>query len=233
MTDKELVEKFEGLRLHAYPDPPGQTVRYSIGYGYNSLEITAGTVWTLQKAQDMLDSVLSQRRALVAQNVKVPLTGNQRAALVSLAYNIPAALGSDSTLVKLLNEGFTRAAADQFLLWDHVGGQVDDNLLARRKLERGIFLSSGPSLSVVQSKVSEAKPVEPAPVPVRVSVGIKGGKTLKYLPSVIAAASAGVVAVLPQIQVYLAHHPEATAIVAAIYAIISHIAPSPVQGGSK
>ncbi len=177
MTDKELVEKFEGLRLHAYPDPAGQTVRYAIGYGYNSPEITKDTVWTFQQADQKLDEVLAQRRALVAANVTVPLGDNRRAALVSLAYNIPVAV-EGSTLIRLLNSGDAQGAADQFLVWDKVerGGKLvtDENLLARRKLEREVFLSGFQNLSDLRPQPIETKPVGQAQVPVRVSVGVGG-----------------------------------------------------------
>ena len=49
----------------------------------------------------------------------------------------------------------------------------------------------------------------------------------KYLPSIIAAASAMAVAVAPAVQSALAHHPTVTAVVAAIGAIIAHWLPSP------
>lgn len=49
----------------------------------------------------------------------------------------------------------------------------------------------------------------------------------KLLPTLIAALTAIAVAVAPQIQAILAHHPVVSAIVAAIYAILTHWLPSP------
>jgi hypothetical protein len=51
---------------------------------------------------------------------------------------------------------------------------------------------------------------------------------MKYLPTIIAAVTAGLIAIAPQAQADLAAHPELTAAVAAAFAIMSHWLPSPV-----
>lgn len=51
----------------------------------------------------------------------------------------------------------------------------------------------------------------------------------KYLPSILAAASALLTIFTPQIQALIASHPALSASLAAVYAIISHLLPSPSQ----
>jgi lysozyme len=80
-------------------------------------------------------------RNAVANKVTVPLNDNQRAALVSLVFNIGAGAFATSTLLRKLNAGDYAAAADQFLVWKKVAGKDSAGLLKRRKDERSIFLA--------------------------------------------------------------------------------------------
>ena len=54
---------------------------------------------------------------------------------------------------------------------------------------------------------------------------------MKYVLSIIPAIIAAATAAAPQIQALLVKHPVASAIVAALYAILAHWAPSPLQTG--
>jgi lysozyme len=73
-------------------------------------------------------------RNAVANRVAVPLTVNQRAALVSLVFNIGTGAFGTST-------GDYKGAADQFLVWKKAGGADVPGLLRRRESERALFLS--------------------------------------------------------------------------------------------
>ncbi|HBX8219573.1 TPA: lysozyme, partial [Klebsiella pneumoniae] len=48
---------------------------------------------------------------------------------------------STSTLMKRLNAGDVKGAADEFLRWNRSGGKVMAGLTNRRKAEREVFLS--------------------------------------------------------------------------------------------
>ena len=76
----------------------------------------------------------------VNNTVKVPLNQNQFDALVSLAYNIGSTAFKNSTLVKRLNEGNYKAAANQFNVWVNAGGKRMQGLVNRRAAERTLFL---------------------------------------------------------------------------------------------
>ncbi|MGZ3891178.1 MAG: lysozyme, partial [Mucilaginibacter sp.] len=93
-------------------------------------------------------NTLGQYETAVNTLVKVPLTQNQFDALVSFTYNEGTGALKESTLLKKLNERDYAGAADQFLAWDkitnpHTGEkEVSVTLSARRKEERGLFLST-------------------------------------------------------------------------------------------
>ena len=71
----------------------------------------------------------------------IAINQNQFDALVSLCFNIGAGNFRSSTLLRVLNAGNLMAAADQFLVWDKVAGQVSDGLVRRRAAERALFVT--------------------------------------------------------------------------------------------
>ncbi len=131
-----------GVAKQQYPSPEGGSD--TIGWGHKIQPGENFTGGLSPAAADRLfdaDSLKHQR--LVQSNVKVPLTPNQYDALVSLAYNAPAALKNEdhSTLLRLLNKGDYAGAAAQFSRWNHVGKKVSPGLTARRAGETNIFLN--------------------------------------------------------------------------------------------
>jgi lysozyme len=74
--------------------------------------------------------------------VKVPLTQNQFDALVSLSYNIGVGAFKKSTLLKKLNSGDYKGAANQFDVWVNAGGKRLAGLVRRRAIEKKLFLGS-------------------------------------------------------------------------------------------
>lgn len=84
-------------------------------------------------------------RNAVTNLVMVPLTLNQRAALVSLVFNIGGAGFAGSTLLKKLNARDYTGAADQFAVWNKVTvagvKKISNGLVARRAREKELFLS--------------------------------------------------------------------------------------------
>jgi lysozyme len=65
---------------------------------------------------------------------------NQRAAAVSLAYNIGDGAYCRSSVRRLFNAGNYRAACDTFLVWNRAGGKPVAGLTARRQRERTLCL---------------------------------------------------------------------------------------------
>ena len=139
------IAGFEGFVNHAYPDPAGQNVTYSIGYGH---QLTQGdgfdTSSTISEpdALALLEADLGTYATCVDNVVTVPLAPEQAAALYSLCYNIGCNAFTSSTLVRLLNQGDYAGAQAQFAVWNKAGGQVNPDLVSRRTAEAALFASA-------------------------------------------------------------------------------------------
>ena len=137
----DLICNFEGLRLKAYDDGVGV---WTIGYGTtkypNGIRVKKGDTCTLDQAKAYMQNDLKAFEQTVNSAVKVPVSQNQFDALVSLAYNIGSTAFKNSTLVKRLNEGNYKAAANQFDVWVNAGGKRMQGLINRRAAEKALFL---------------------------------------------------------------------------------------------
>lgn len=157
----ELVKSFEGIEdgdpttvnLDPYMDPVGI---WTIGWGHairygsrflrgqddkeKAYALYSGGI-TLEQAETLLRSDLLESCRDVENAVKVELTDNQFAALVSFAFNLGIGSLQRSTLLKLLNQGLYNLASDKFLLWNKAGGKVLAGLTRRRLAEQDLFLA--------------------------------------------------------------------------------------------
>jgi len=138
-----LIKKFEGLELTSYPDTGGI---WTIGFGSTinkdtGQAIKQGDKINVATAERWLKQDIAEREKKIKGLIKVPVTANMKAALVSLAYNIGTGAFASSTLLRLLNSGADKKmVADQFLKWNKVQGKEVKGLTNRRKLERELFL---------------------------------------------------------------------------------------------
>lgn len=139
-----LIAGFESFSAKAYPDPRGQTKKYSIGYGHQIVPgdgFTVDSVISEPDALAMLQADVETYAACVDSAVTVPLAPEQAAALYSLCYNIGCAGFRSSTLVRNLNGGDFQGAAEQFAVWNLANGQVSNTLVSRRADEQALFTS--------------------------------------------------------------------------------------------
>ena len=148
-----LGAQFEGFRNFPYQDSAGV---WTIGYG--STRDGAGHPITAQTPPITHATGLqwftrdtSAAFATVAQDVRVPLTDGEEAALADFIYNLGAGAFASSTLLRLLNARQYGAAAAQFDRWDMAGGQVLAGLLRRREAEEALFNSGTPPTATVPS----------------------------------------------------------------------------------
>ena len=133
---KNLIRSFEGLELTAYQDSVGV---WTIGFGHTR-GVKEGQTITEAEAERLLDEDLAGFEKGVESLVKVPLTDNQFAALVSFAFNLGLGNLRSSTLLKKLNAGKYGEAAEEILRWSRAGGIVLRGLVKRRAMERALFL---------------------------------------------------------------------------------------------
>lgn len=139
------IRDFEGCSLTAYPDPGTGGAPWTIGYGWthpvDGKPIKPGMTIKQETADRLLKTGLVRYENDVLKMTKVKLTQGQFDALVSFAYNVGSRALSTSTLLRKLNDGDVKGAADEFLRWNKAGGKVLNGLTRRREAERALFLS--------------------------------------------------------------------------------------------
>lgn len=135
----DLICHYEGVRLHAYPDPATGGDPWTIGYG-STRNVHKGLTITLDQARDRLKEDLEDAEKAVTRLVTAPLDQSQFDALVSLVFNIGEGNFSRSTLLKKLNAHDYLGASAEFLKWSKANGKVMLGLTRRRAAERDHFL---------------------------------------------------------------------------------------------
>jgi lysozyme len=136
-----LAAQFEGFSAVPYLDISGvPTQGYGSTRGANNIPITMeDPPITEDTGLEWLSRDMGQAFLTIASDVKVPLTGNQKAALADFIYNEGAGNFSSSTLLRLLNAGDFSGASAQFLVWDVADGETIPGLLRRREAEKALF----------------------------------------------------------------------------------------------
>ncbi|OOG73884.1 lysozyme [Sinorhizobium sp. A49] len=133
-----LVKQWEGLKTKAYRDVAGV---WTIGYGHTSAagapEVAPSMIITEARAEEILRADLATFEERVERLVKVPLTDNQFAMLVSFDFNT-GGLGK-STLLKKLNKGDYDAVPAELMKWVNAGGKRVKGLVNRRSAEAGLW----------------------------------------------------------------------------------------------
>lgn len=141
----DIVKKFEGFSEHPYTCPAG---KLTIGYGstmwgengkkrriWESLRVSEGEATTQMVAD------LEELAAKITKDVVVPLSEAQVGALAAFSYNVGYSALKTSTLLRKLNVGDYKGAADQLDRWVHAGGTKLRGLATRRAAEKMLFLS--------------------------------------------------------------------------------------------
>ncbi len=132
------IMQWEGCRLTAYPDVAGVL---TIGYGHTSAAgapvVKPGMRITQQEADDILRRDLAKFENRVNALVKVPLTDNQFAVLVSFDFNTGAL--HKSTLLKKLNARDYNSVPAELMKWVNAGGKRVQGLVNRRAAEAGLW----------------------------------------------------------------------------------------------
>ncbi len=135
-----LIKRFEGLELKAYKPTPDDV--WTIGFG-NTVEVSEGNTINLAEAYEHLIVNISIVDAFIDHHVKVKLYEGQRAAIISLIYNVGISSFKVSRALKHLNnddmEEFKREAFSSELGWTKQKGKVLPGLVRRRAIEQMEF----------------------------------------------------------------------------------------------
>lgn len=158
------LKQWEGEVLFAYDDfdapgarrriKPGDKIRgtLTIGVGHTGPDVKPGMTISSAQSTALLLADLRQFEEVVDSAVKVSLTDNQFAALVSFAFNVGAANFRSSTLLKKLNAGNYAAVPGELAKWTKSKGKTIQGLVNRRAAEAGLWAEG----SFVQSSGSIA-----------------------------------------------------------------------------
>jgi len=167
----KVIKKFEGCELRAYPDPASELsielskhgllrkymdgkfelpdylqklsgAPWSLGYG-ETQGVKQGDVWTLEEATSRLEArVRGFMQGVLKAAPKLSKASPTRvAAVTSLAYNIGLEAFAKSTCCKKIGTDEHVAAAEALLLFNKAGGRVLPGLIARRKVEKDLYMS--------------------------------------------------------------------------------------------
>ncbi len=165
-----LIKSFEGYHTRlkdgscaAYLCPAGVP---TIGYGC-TVGVRLGMVWTEQQAEDALAKEVSRFEDAVNRLVTVPINQNEFDALVSFAYNCGEGALAKSSILRRLNKGDRKGAAQAFHLWNKGGGRILAGLVSRRAREAALFLKPVEKPEepyMPQAVAASAEPAKPATV---------------------------------------------------------------------
>ena len=136
----DLIKKFEGCKLTAYPDPATGGDPWTIGWG-STKGVKKGDVWTQKQADDALATECEEWCKGILKLVKAQLNDNQFSALVSFVHNVGLGNFGKSTMLKLINQNKLKEASEEFVKWNKAAGKVMAGLTKRRQAEKDLFIS--------------------------------------------------------------------------------------------
>jgi len=134
----EIIKQHEGFVPTAYYDAVKVP---TICWGSTS-KVYMGYTATLAECEERLIEDATYAGRGVSMGVKVKLTQDQYDALVSFVYNVGETKFYSSTLLRKLNSGDCRGAAEQFDLWVYAKKKKLRGLVIRRATERKLFEQS-------------------------------------------------------------------------------------------
>jgi lysozyme len=143
-----LIKKFEGCQLEAYPDPGTGAEPWTIGYGTTIYPATGKKVQksdaiTLKVAEDLLVQHVAKYIIPYVETIFSNYNDNQKSAICSLIYNIGVGAFDKSNLKKaiLANDIVSTMHEWGDNGWLKAGGKVMLGLARRRLAELNLFFS--------------------------------------------------------------------------------------------
>jgi len=148
----ELIKRFEGCKLTAYPDPASGGAPWTIGWGstvnINGKPFAKGDTITQGQADTLLIEDIEKRFWPTLYRT-IPdftrMTEEQQGALLSFAYNLGANFYGNpgfTTITRYLHDLDWERVPDAMLLYRNPGSSVEEGL-KRRRIAEGALWSSG------------------------------------------------------------------------------------------
>lgn len=136
----DLVKQYEGLRTTAYLCPANvPTIGYGSTTGLTRADVGRKKI-TAAQAETLLRADLVRFETAVSKLVKVTLTDNQFAALVSWTFNLGEGNLAKSTLLKRINAKAPIADIERsWMQWVNAGGKRLQGLVRRRQTEVALW----------------------------------------------------------------------------------------------
>lgn len=161
----DLIKRFEGCRLSAYPDPATGAEPWTIGWGTTKYSdgtpVKVGDQITQQKADDEL--VWSLENVYLPPLFKIPyfseMSEEQVGALLSFAYNLGALFYGNpdfTTISRYLRSKDWNRVPEALLLYRNPGSSVEEGL-KRRRVAEGSLWSTGLKEFKVSKRLMVAK----------------------------------------------------------------------------
>lgn len=139
-----IIKRWEGLSLVAYPDPATNGEPYTVGYGHTALAgpppVKPGMRISTKEALAILKQDLAKFERAVSDALKRTPTQAQFDAMVSLCYNIGPGNFLKSSVLRKFNAGDYKGAGEAFMLFTKANGKTMKGLVNRRADERALFL---------------------------------------------------------------------------------------------
>ena len=135
---KDLIKKFEGVRLKAYKCSAGvPTIGFGNTFYEDGKKVQMNDTITLERARELFDMLLPRYEKIVLNKVKRVLKQNEFDALVSHTYNT----GGSSTLFRLVNANESIEDIKNWWLTKYTtaNGKKLKGLVERRKQEYDLY----------------------------------------------------------------------------------------------
>ncbi|MBD2207278.1 lysozyme [Calothrix sp. FACHB-1219] len=153
MCGVELIKKFEGCYLKAYPDPLSGGLPITIGWG--TTRKRDGSPWYLgesisqQEADDLL--IYQLETSYLPDLMRIPCWGelnpHQQGALLSFGYNLGSKFYGSSgfdSMTRVINNRDWANMRETFIKYRNPGTNVEQGLRRRREAEADLFLKPYP-----------------------------------------------------------------------------------------
>lgn len=130
-----LIKNIEKCKTTSYNDGGGHR---TIGYGFKNYKSSSMSCKTAEK---ILIQKISEIKKFLNEEIQIKLSREQKAALISLVFNIGIPAFQKSTLLKSIKTGNFKSAENQFTQWSYIKKKHSRGLAIRRKMEQKLFAS--------------------------------------------------------------------------------------------